>query len=109
LNQIVFYAREAGWLVLFIPNGWEHVQSGTYVKEVTLSDGKIKYDNSMMSAAALRGFWIAHADILQTLPISNHEILKRYNPVIENFYSDVTRAKSVSGRNFTSFTGILPP
>lgn len=32
LNQAVMHARRNNWLVLFIPNGWEHAQSGSYIQ-----------------------------------------------------------------------------
>lgn len=32
LNQAVLHARRNGWLVLFVPNGWEHAQLGSYVQ-----------------------------------------------------------------------------
>eukprot|EP01032_Pedospumella_encystans_P007921 gene7921-9440_t len=32
LNQAVVHARRNNWLVLFIPNGWEHAQGGSYIQ-----------------------------------------------------------------------------
>jgi hypothetical protein len=34
LNQAVLHARQNGWLVLFIPNGWAHVHDGNYVDPI---------------------------------------------------------------------------
>ena len=40
LNQMVYHARSRGWLCLFIPNGWLHVQGGSYIEPAI--DGKKK-------------------------------------------------------------------
>jgi hypothetical protein len=38
LNQAVLHARKKGWLCLFIPKGWEQVQTGSFVEPVITDD-----------------------------------------------------------------------
>ena len=101
LNQVVLHARKKGWLCLFVPNGWDHVQSGPFVEPMSTKDGV--YDNSIMTASALRGFWRAHKDQLKTIPIQNRAALDKYTPVLQDFREAWGRALSVSGRNNLNF------
>lgn len=97
LNQVVLHARKRGWLVLFIPKGWEQVQDGYYIDQIRLESGDIVYDNPIMSVEVLRGFWKSHSDDLKSLPIINKKALQKYQSVIDDFKSEWTRASSVSG------------
>jgi len=101
LCQAVYHARSKGWLCLYIPNGWDHVQSGPYIEPVL---GKVKvYDNPIMSTEALRGFWMAHKEQLKQLPIQNIAALEKYKPVLEEFRESWNRALSLQGRSELGF------
>lgn len=101
LSQAVVHARLNGWLCLFIPNGWDHVQSGPYIEPVS---GKEKvYDNPIMTTEALRGFWMAHKAQLKQLPIQKVEALEKYKPVLKDFKEAWNRALSLQGRSELSF------
>jgi len=105
LNQMVYHARSRGWLCLFIPNGWLHVQGGSYIEPAI--DGKKKgnkiYNNPLMSADMLRGFWKSHKDDLRKLPIAKKDSLKKYESYIAKFNEEWARVKSVPGRENSSF------
>ena len=74
LNQLVLHARKNGWLVMFIPDGWNHVQSGPFIEpaigyhhlpsipvdDMTETTKRPVFDNSFLSVQALRGFWRAN-------------------------------------------------
>jgi hypothetical protein len=101
LNQMVLHARQTGWLVLFIPKGWDQVQRGEFV--VPLEDGSGLFDNQQMSVEVLRGFWRAHRDKLQTLPITNNKIFEKYAPELALFDEEWNRVASMPGRERDTF------
>jgi hypothetical protein len=97
----VVYARNNGWLCLFVPNGWDHVQSGPYIDPIPAKENV--YDNPVMTTEALRGFWMAHKEQLRQLPIQNIDALKKYSTVIANFKESWHRALSLQGRSELGF------
>jgi hypothetical protein len=117
LNQMVLHARQSDWLVMFIPDGWSHVQNGPYVDPalgyhlpppdsdvpVTDTNSRPVFDNTFLSAQALRGFWRANKDKLAKLPISKRECLDKYQPLRAVFAEEWNRAKSVPGRENCAF------
>lgn len=103
LNQAVLHARQTGWLVLFIPNGWSHVQEGPFVEPVRLDSGEQVFDNSVLSSETLRGFLKAHQHTLSQLPIKNKAALKKYQPVIDKFKEEWMRTASMPGRENSTF------
>ena len=112
LNQMVMHARASGWLCLFIPDAWDHVQSGWYISPVKQSSsangGKgqltpFLYDNPFQSARALRHFHQAHNEILSTIPIKLTDNMKKYEPVLAAFKDEWNRAKAMKGRENLSF------
>jgi Mitochondrial ribosomal death-associated protein 3 len=114
---------------MFVPKGWDQVQSGWYIEpvrtrsagrgastsssasaesddaDVELSEKRTEqlFDNPFMSAEVLRGFWKAHSEQLKKLPIKNKEALKKYGGFLEKFKENWTRARSMSGREKLSF------
>ena len=103
LSQIVYLARSRGWLCFFIPKGWDHVQSGSYVEPVTTNSGEIKFDNVFLSVDALRGFWHAHNSILKKIPIANKAALSKYTGDIARFKDAWNQTKTIAGRENISF------
>lgn len=102
LSQAVFHARKRGWLCLYIPNGWEHVQSGPYVEPLAGSgtdNTPMVYDNPHMSASALRGMWHAHRDVLRTMPIREPGVADKYKPYLEAFIEKWTLIETFHGEN----------
>ena len=123
LNQLVYHARKRGWLCLFVPRGWDQVQSGWYIEPVQGGGGggnnnsnsseeheknntdastsplheNALYDNPFMSAEVLRGFWRAHKDQLKTIPISRVNDQTKYQSYIEKFRENWNRARSMPG------------
>lgn len=103
MNQVVWHARKKNWLCLFIPNGWSQSQEGWYIDPVTLDNGDKIFDNSLMSADALRGFFKSNHSILKTLPITQKQALAKYQSTIDKFKEEWVRSMSVPGRDKFSF------
>lgn len=113
LNQMVLHARQNDWLVMFIPDGWHHVQSGPFVEPAldylspsdppTDTNARPVFDNSFMSTEALRGFWRANKSKLEQLPITNLACLDKYEPLRAEFRESWGRAKNVPGRENLGF------
>ena len=106
LNQMVMHARMNGWLCLFVPKGWDQVQSGDYVEPVTQLRGETArgvLDNPFMSAEVLRGLWKAHSALLNGMPLKFPREADRYHAVLAKFDEAYGRAKSVSGREKLGF------
>lgn len=103
LNQVVLHARQKNWLCLFIPNGWSQSQEGYYIDPVFLDNGDKVYDNSLMSADALRGFLKSNHSILKSLPITQKQALVKYQSTIDKFKEEWVRSMSVPGRDKFSF------
>jgi hypothetical protein len=98
LNQVVLFARQRNWLVMFIPNGWHQSQEGYFVDPITLENGDIVYDNQIMTVDILRGFWTAHHDILAGLILQNVNALPKYDKFINSFRVEGARVLSVPGK-----------
>lgn len=65
LNHAVYHARSRGWICIFIPNGWNHVNGGAFIEPVDEVTGvENLFDNTMMSADLLRNFWYAHKKVI---------------------------------------------
>lgn len=108
LNQAVLHARKSGWLCMFVPDGFDHSHGGVYVEPTPGKRGL--YDNTMMSAELLRGFYRAHADQLNDIPIEEKDVLKKYERHIEKFREKWDLALKVPGRenlNFTEMRAII--
>jgi hypothetical protein len=108
LNQLVMHARASGWLCLFVPNGWDHVQSGFYITPVkgasaAGSGTENLYDNPLQSVTVLRNFHEAHAKQLRNIPIAFPKKLKKYEGVLAAFKGEWVRARSIKGRENLSF------
>lgn len=101
LNQAVLHARKSGWLCLFVPKGWDQVQSGSFVEPLPWNENV--YDNQLMSVEVLRGFWMAHSEVLKTIPIKNMGIFDKYESHQAAFREAWNRALSVSGRSSLGF------
>jgi len=101
LNQLVLHARKTGWLCLFIPKGWDQVQSGWFVEPVPGQSHV--FDNPFMSAQVLRGFWKAHAGLLRTMPLQFPEQATKYTAPLAKFKEAYDRARTVPGREKMSF------
>lgn len=136
INQMVLHARRRGWLCLFVPKGWDQVQSGWYIEPVIKEKKEINnmdinseitekiipsdnteekkneevihtlYDNPFMSSHVLRGFWLAHEDILKTIPMKNIQNLEKYQDFVEKFKEEFVRTKAFPGREDFSFMQI---
>eukprot|EP01039_Chlorochromonas_danica_P006322 gene6322-6972_t len=88
LNQVVLEARRQGWLTVFIPDGWKHANTGSYidpVENVTTAEGLPVFNNAHMTAVALRGLWHAHGSLLSTLPIQDTSVIAKYARYINRF------------------------
>ena len=123
LNQLVYHARKRGWLCLFVPRGWDQVQSGWYIEPVqgggsssshssgekgnstddsstptapTTNENAL-FDNPFMSAEVLRGFWRAHKEQLKTIPISRLDDQTKYHSYLDKFRENWNRARSMPG------------
>lgn len=102
LNQMVIHARKTGWLTLFVPNGWDHVQSGWFIEPVPGNPNL--YDNQFMSAELLRGFYLAHADShLNDLEITHKKELKKYDAHLAKFKENWGNALGLGGREELNF------
>jgi len=104
LNQLVLHARSSGWLTLFVPNGWDHVQSGWYVEPVSGAAGsETLYDNTFLSANLLRNFHDAHLLQLQDMPLAFPEKLEKYAATLAEFQGEWDRARQIKGRDQLGF------
>jgi len=103
LNQLVLHARSSGWLTLFVPNGWDHVQSGWYIEPVPSAEGSALYDNVFMSANLLRNFHDAHLLQLQDIPLAFPERLEKYAATLADFQNEWDRARQIKGRDQMGF------
>lgn len=106
LNQSVMFARQRGWLTLFVNDGWEHVHSGPYVEPLEVKVGGVKrkvYDNPYMNKVLLRGFWKAHHKQLKRMVIEDTEALLKYNEPIAKMQKLLVRAMSLPGRDKLNF------
>lgn len=65
-------------------------------------DGTI-YDNPSQSAVVLRGFWLAHAELLKTIPLKFPEEVNKYDPMLQAFGDAWERVKSLPGREDMEF------
>ena len=68
------------------------------------------FDNTLMSAELLRGFYRAHMEQLNDIPVQNKELLKKYERHIEKFREKWELALKVPGRerlNFTEMRAII--
>lgn len=102
LTQAVLHARANGWLCMFIPNGWDHVQRGTFIDP--LRGNKGVYDNNLMSVQLLRNFSAAHKEQLSAIPLSdNSTIMKKYKKQLATFEDGWRRANQVKGRTDFDF------
>lgn len=107
LNQLVLHARHRrDWLVIFIPNGWQHVQGGIFVEPITDDVfGKV-YDNRLMTAEVLRGLWRSHKAQLAEIPFNKYDVLKKHHEFLSNFEESWNREMSVIGKEKLSFVQI---
>lgn len=109
LNHAVYHARSRGWICIFIPNGWGHVNGGAFIEpvdEVTGVEGL--FDNTMMSADLLRNLWYAHKEDLRAIPLQFPERVEQYRPSIDSLQEAVTRtygSMRKSGKTFTEVRG----
>jgi hypothetical protein len=104
LNQLVMYARsKKDWLVLFVPNGWKHVQGGTYVEPIQDERFGRLYDNKLMSVELLRGFWRAHHADLAVIKFTRPEALLKYSSFVEQFSESWGREASMPGKEKLGF------
>lgn len=103
----MLYARQRGWVCLFIPNGWDHAQSGYYIEPCTLQPATPNapplFDNPIMSVKALRDFWYAHGSLMATLPIKNTNVVAKYQDYIDRNKDGAKRIMGVKGREKLSF------
>eukprot|EP01035_Chromulina_nebulosa_P025215 gene25215-32904_t len=104
LSQTVFHARLNGWLCLFIPRGWEQVQTGPHVHASKANPNV--YDNFNLSSEVLRGFWRAHKDLLRTIPMANVGNLLKYRNDFAKFEEVWKRIASVPGREKIDYIGM---
>ena len=107
LNQLVMHARRRlDWLVIFIPNGWQHVQGGIFVEPITDEVfGKV-YDNRLMTAEVLRGLWRSHRAQLADIPFTKSDLLEKHRGILANFEENWNREMSVVGKEKVSFVQI---
>jgi hypothetical protein len=96
----VQYARNRKWICLFISSGWDHVQNGAFVQPVTTSDGKIVYDNNLMSIQQLRLFYLAHKKELSEIKIQDTNIMDKYKEYIAVISDEWMRVLAVPGMYF---------
>ncbi len=101
LNQAVLHARMSGWLCLFVPNGWDHVQMGAYVEPVRGQKGV--YDNPLMTAQLLRNFHAAHKEQLASIPVGNMDVFNKYGKFLSSITGGWNRALQVKGREDFDF------
>lgn len=105
LNHAVYHARSRGWICIFIPNGWHHVNGGPFIEPAHEATGVPGlFDNPMMSADLLRNFWKAHHQDLRRISLQFPEKTEQYAPHIEVLREAVNRtfgAFSRSGKTFT--------
>lgn len=103
LSQMVYHARKKGWICFYIPNGWDQVQSGSYIEPLKMGDGQVKYNNVFMSAEVLRGFYKAHAEELKKIPLSDKGILDKYKKAMDQFEGKWQQVASLPGRENNNF------
>lgn len=106
LNQAVLYARQRGWMVLFVPNGWDHVQSGPYVQPLKTKVNGVEttvYDNPFMNKDLLRGFWKAHHKQLAKVPIRDTASVLKYKAVIAAKQKAIKKTLAMPGRERLGF------
>lgn len=106
LNQAVLYARQRGWMVLFVPNGWDHVQSGPYVQPLKTKVNGVEtmvYDNPFMNKDLLRGFWKAHHKQLAKVQIRDTASVLKYKSLIVGKQRAIKKALESPGRERLGF------
>lgn len=101
LNQIVLHARKNGWLSLYIPNGWDQVQSGLFIEPIPDTDNL--FDNFFMTKEVLRSFLKAHSQQLQQLPITEKLRIPKFEQTIKKFNETWTRIKRFHGESDGNF------
>ena len=104
LNQAVIHARKKGWICLFVPDGFDHSHGGIYVEPMP-GNAKL-YDNTMMSANLLRGFYRAHREQIDIIPIKNIALLEKFTKHIVKFQAKWELALKVPGRESLNFTAM---
>jgi len=100
LAQMVMHARRKGWLCLFVPNGWDHMQTGDYVDSLSknsrtalLGDDEARlFNNVEQSKKLLRSFWTAHSDKLKTFPITLKDRVALYDEPLASLKESWQRA-----------------
>ena len=71
-------------------------------EDFPLKDGTV-YDNPSQSALVLRGFWLAHNEVLKDIPLKYPEAVDKYDPTLQAFAGAWDRVKSLSGREGMRF------
>lgn len=106
LNQAVLYARQRGWICLFIPNGWEHAHGGSYIEPSLFGGDETLYDNQEMSVEALRHFWRAHGELMRKLPVTNKAAMEKYSTFVGDMKEAAGRVVGLKGRQSLNFIEI---
>eukprot|EP01038_Epipyxis_sp_PR26KG_P003963 gene3963-5683_t len=101
LNQAVLHARSDGWICLFVSSGWAQSQLGYYVEP--LANNNKLFDNTLMTLRVLRGFFLAHHEVLSTIPVKNIDCLEKYVSFLQAYDIEYTRTVNLSERNDLSF------
>ena len=121
------------WLVMYVPNGWQHVQTGDFIRpayghpvhppmeadqgtEVSDLEGRkainepfdppetpFLYDNTHLTKSLLRNFLKANQEKLEGVTIKNVAVLAKYDPLQEIFKKEFIQARAVQGREHLSF------
>lgn len=88
MSQAVMYARQKGWIVFNVPNGYEQANGGTFIDTVTLAQDdhyRELYDNPYKSLEILRNFYHAHLDDLKNIPIKFPHRLDKYKQTMDEY------------------------
>jgi len=77
LQQVVYWARKSGWIVLFIKNGGYWVHDGGYITKSKLMDGC--WNQPLLASVSLERIIKAHGVQLSKIPIRNKFILPNFD------------------------------
>jgi hypothetical protein len=100
LNHVVYYARKSDWIVVFVPNGYDHIGRGAFVRPSPMHEGL--FDSPLLARQVLQNLLAAHKDKLVQLPIQDPARLARMQRFFERTQKRrMDLVRTTDGINFT--------
>lgn len=75
--QVVYWARKSGWLVFYIPNGFEVTSGGDFIEKSPFSRNQVLWDDPSTSFRILNNFLTAHAEKLKEISLKTKYAAKK--------------------------------